>query len=688
MLPRRLSAIAFSVSLGFGFAEANDDGIEHIYITSERLPAAELATPFSVEQIEKESIRTQGYRSLPEILESSAGVMVQKTSYGQGSPYIRGFTGFRTLMLIDGIRLNNAIFREGPNQYWNTVDAFSVDELELVRGPASALYGADAIGGTVQVLTTQLDPNLSEVENTFEYYFRGATAEHSNIFRISGQREGQGQALQFGLTSKDFGDLKRGDNIAQPNTGYGEHNLDGKWVSDISEQWRLTTAAFYTRQDDVPRTHRTIYSTSFAGTTIGNELRRDLTHERLLGYMRLDGNSPWEGIDQAHFTLSWHNQKERRDRERSGNRKDSQGIETGTLGVQAQLSSLWGNTRLVYGAESYIDNVDSFSSSNSIQGPVADDAEYQWHGIYVQARTPLSESLDLLAGLRFNHMRADAGKVSDPNTGEAFSFDDSWSKTVGNLMLHYKVDAESVLYAGVSQGFRAPNLSDLTRFDSARSNEFEIPATNLDAEHYNNLSLGYKWYNDSGYLDISSFYTDIRDQILRFPTGVQNADGEYEISKANLGDGYLSGWELRAGYHLNDTWSLSTMLAYIKGKVDTFATSEQVLTSEYPSRLMPTTAHVALDYQSEDKAWWSRLELIGVEKADRLSSRDMSDSQRIPPEGTPGYGILNLRGGHAFNESFRLHLTLENLFDKDYRIHGSGQNEAGRNLIVGIDGVF
>jgi hemoglobin/transferrin/lactoferrin receptor protein len=79
--------------------------------------------------------------------------MLQKTSYGQGSPFLRGFTGFRTLLMVDGVRLNNAVFREGPNQYWNTVDPWSVDRYEVVLGPASVLYGSDAVGGAVNALT-------------------------------------------------------------------------------------------------------------------------------------------------------------------------------------------------------------------------------------------------------------------------------------------------------------------------------------------------------------------------------------------------------------------------------------------------------------------------------------------------------------------------------------------------------
>jgi hemoglobin/transferrin/lactoferrin receptor protein len=88
-------------------------------------------------------------RTLPEALEGVTGVAVQKTAHGQGSPFIRGFTGFRTVLLIDGIRLNNGVFRDGPNQYSATVDPFALGRLEVVRGPGAVLYGSDAVGGTV-----------------------------------------------------------------------------------------------------------------------------------------------------------------------------------------------------------------------------------------------------------------------------------------------------------------------------------------------------------------------------------------------------------------------------------------------------------------------------------------------------------------------------------------------------------
>lgn len=683
-----LSPVYLSLLSAMTFADTDEKlpGMEVIYVTSERVASSELNTPYATVHIAEQDIRQQLYRSMPDVLRNASGVMVQKTAYGQGSPYIRGFTGFRTLFLVDGIRLNNSIFREGPNQYWNTVDPFSISELELVKGPSSALYGADAIGGTVQVFSAQLEPRLVQSETQWQYFLRGASAEHSQVVRGSVRHEQQGTAFQFGGTHKHFGDLTRGGDVAQPNTGYDEYNVDGKLVVALDEDLLLTSAAFYTRQDDVPRTHRTIYATSFAGTQIGNELRRDLDHERFLAYLRLDANKPFSFVDDMQLTLSWQKQQESRQRERSGSRFDTQGVRVDTLGLQVQLVSQWQGMQLVYGVESYLDSVDSDSSQNSIQGPVADDASYQWHGVYLQGRKALTESLDLLAGVRFNYMQAEADKVSHPVSGNLTSLNEHWSDTVFNLMFNYRLDNEQSLYTGVSQGFRAPNLSDLSRFDSARSNEFELPSTGLDSEHFTHFSLGYKVYTDKLKADLAVFYTDIQDQIERIPTGLQNQAGEFEISKANLGNGYMRGAELSLEYQFAPHWLATGLVAYITGQTSTYADSTQVLVNEYPSRLMPTTGQVSIKYQRD--SWFAEAQWVGAKRADRLSSRDRLDSQRIPPDGTPGYGVLNLKASYQFNDQLELNMGLENLLDQDYRIHGSGQNEAGRNWIVGVSGFF
>jgi hemoglobin/transferrin/lactoferrin receptor protein len=285
-------------------------------------------------------------------------------------------------------------------------------------------------------------------------------------------------------------------------------------------------------------------------------------------------------------------------------------------------------------------------------------------------------------------MHASADKISTPDTANPTSLSKSWNDTVANITLNYRLNLQQNLYAGLAQGFRAPNLSDLTRFDTARTNEFEIPSTDLDSEHYTNLSVGYKYYSNQLLLDWSVFYTLVRDQIERIPTGNQNADGEFEISKENIGDGYFTGSELSIKYALNPSWSFSGQLAYLSGKADTFPGSERIKVREYASRLMPTTFQAELQYTAPQDPWWLALNMTAADKADRLSTRDTLDTGRIPPGGTPGYTNINVRFGYQYSPQLNLTLAMENLFDQDYRIHGSGQNEAGRNVILGLSGTL
>ncbi|MBI4711972.1 MAG: TonB-dependent receptor plug domain-containing protein, partial [Planctomycetes bacterium] len=141
---RGMKELALVVITTGSMVMAADD---EIVVTASRREAKVFDSPYTISVIDSEEIQSrQMSRTTPDILSEEPAVMLQKTSMGQGSPYLRGFTGFRNVFLIDGIRLNNSTFREGPNQYWNTVDPFTIQRLEIVKGPASVLYGSDAIG--------------------------------------------------------------------------------------------------------------------------------------------------------------------------------------------------------------------------------------------------------------------------------------------------------------------------------------------------------------------------------------------------------------------------------------------------------------------------------------------------------------------------------------------------------------
>ena len=134
-------------------SENHSKALDEVVVTALRSESKIISIPSSISVVDEEYISTRLSRTTPEILMGTAGVFVQKTNHGGGSPFVRGLTGNQILLLIDGIRLNNSTFRYGPNQYFNTIDPFSISRMEVLKGEGAVAYGSDALGGTIQVFT-------------------------------------------------------------------------------------------------------------------------------------------------------------------------------------------------------------------------------------------------------------------------------------------------------------------------------------------------------------------------------------------------------------------------------------------------------------------------------------------------------------------------------------------------------
>jgi hemoglobin/transferrin/lactoferrin receptor protein len=671
------------------------DGLHTFTFPEEFVTASLWATPtfdlpYTAHSIDREPIGRRQYRTTPEILRDIPGTLIQKTAHGHGSPYIRGFTSFRNLFLIDGIRLNNSVFRPGPNQYWNTVDPFLIDRMEVVKGPTSVMYGSDGIGGTVNIFTRSPFTYGDGFNAGGRTVYRYSTAERSNVWRGEGSVSMDDHTgLLFGGTSRDFGNLRGGDDIGEmPQTGYDEWSGDLKIEHYLDPRRRLVASWQRMRQNNLPRTHKTIHSKRWHGTTVGNELQRDLDQERELVYLQFHGEDLQGDVDLFRTSLSYHRHAEERHRLRTRNREDLQGFDVHQLGFFTHVGGESPIGRLTGGLEYYHDNVNSFSDGNPIQGPVGDEASYDMVGLFLEDRIAFTDRFDVTLGGRFNWAHARAFSVMHPVTGRTISVDDDWGKLVGNARFRYGIVEDTVnLFGGVSQGFRAPNLSDLTRFDSARTNEFETPSPGLDPERYLSYELGVKTTTDTVTAQCAYFITTIDGQILRFPTG-RRVGNQFEVTKANVGEGQVYGIELDAAWEFVPRWTLFGNATYMEGEVSNFRFAGSPIGDEYISRLMPLTGQLGVRWENEPRTVF--VEALGrmANQADKLSFRDTFDDSRIPPGGTPGYAVLALRGGYEVVENLEVNLAVENVLDRDYRVHGSGQNEAGLNFIVGVDFTF
>ncbi len=677
--------------------------LEPLEVSASRFEQSLADAPYSVAMTTAQDMERKSVRSLPEALVELPGVMVQKTANGQGSPYLRGFTGYRTLALIDGVRYNNSVYRDGPNEYFSLIDHHTLERIELLEGPASVQYGSDAIGGTLNLLTRQSDFMAEPAGKIYAHgsqAYRYSSAENSHVTRTTGEvGSGGAWGLLLGFTREDFGDVKAAKLGTQRQTGYDQYGIDARFDLKISDEWQLTLNHQDSAQDDVWRTHSTIFAESFYGSEIGTDLRRVKDQAHSLNYAKLSGKDLNTAIDEATLTLSLQTWDEDGDRIRSNGARILESFDSRMLGMDLQLKSDVPVGQLVYGVDAYFDRVDSartdFKKDGSldkvrIQGPVGDDSTSTLLGAYVQGIFPLGKRTELIAGSRFTRAMIDIGKFENPATGTASSFDDAWNNLSSSIRLSYDLseDTDWKIWGGISQAFRAPNIGDLSRYGASRSNETEIAATDLDPEHFLTYELGLKGTQGPFTSSTTVYYTQIDDYITSTPTG-NVVGGLTEVNKRNSGSGGVFGAELAGAWQLDDQWSIKGNLTYLKGDLESYVDASSFQTVKQPlSRIQPLTVNLALHWDSPDKKWWGELTGTFADRADRLSSGDEEDTQRIPPGGTPGYALLGLYGGYTVNEHLRVSLGLENLLNQAYRTHGSGSNEPGFGITTGITASF
>ena len=648
--------------------------------------------PYDLKILDKTNAQRKQARTLPETLRVLPGVQVQKTANGHGSPFLRGFTGNRTLALIDGIRFNNSTYRDGANEYFSHIDVNSIETIEVLYGAASTLFGSEAIGGTINLQTKSALKHASGFYLTPSASLRLATGENSYAYRFSSH---MGHADEWGLivgiTDKSYGDLRAAKVGALPRTGYEEISADLRFDFQLTDDWNFTGVHQSFSQNDVWRTHSTIFNIPYAGSQSGYDLVRSKDQERSLSYIRLSTEQSYPFFDAASFTLSYQPRKDTERRVRNNNLKINQGFTSDTQGADVKLHKAIKIGQLSYGISHYVDDIESwrhdifpdFSTTQRIQGPVGDDASYSQFGAFSQLETQLTDQLTLFLGGRYSHLNAKIGRFEDPTSGQLSSLSQNWNNLSFGVRSSFALSQQKnqFIWASLSESFRAPNIADLTRFGQSRSSEFEIASPDLDPEKFLTLELGWKLSTDKSKADLTWYYTDIKDYIQTAPTG-RIAEGLTEVSKQNLANGYVQGVDASLTYSLNPSLDAHISASWLEAEL---SLPDQPYSYEPFSRMMPPSARFGIDWQPENIPFKLGSDIRIVTHANRLSSGDKSDTQRIPPDGTPSYTLWDAYAYYDLSEKIKLNVTLENITNQAYRVHGSGSNEVGFNVIFSLN---
>ena len=685
--------------MGCGICCVEAEELPETVISASRMVEVLKDSPYSVALIGSDDLLGDAIRTLPEALRDVPGVLIQKTTHAQGSPFIRGFTGRQNLLLVDGVRINNSTFRSGPVQYWNTVDSNAIERIELVRGQGSVLYGSDAFGGTVNTHTRSSN-FLDQDEGWFNQntaFYRFDTNSESHVGRLETIfGEGGKWGVLLGISVKDFGDIRDAGFGRYNNTGYSELDFDFRLDYAISDSATLTLATQYVDQDDISRFHSTLDNTGFVldgnVITAGSNLARDLDQERSLTYLKISEEEGAGWIKKWSAVLSYQTSQDSQFRDRSDPSDltdidlSNTNIDLQTWGLAVNFESDLGPGAIIYGADYYHDRVDSTGSRTGNdpreERPIADNSEYDLFGLYAQYRWKPSQlpKLEATVGVRYTYAKADIGNVFDESLAQDVGAEQDWDNLVLSGRVLYRATDNLNVYAGISEGFRAPNLNDLTGNLDSRSGVSESGSLDVDPEEFITYEIGAHYESDKFGYSLAAYYTEIDSIIARVPaSSATNAI----VTTTNGQDGFIYGFEASGFYNLSSQWQIKAQASWQEGETETELFIGGPVEEEYVSRLAPLMGSVSMRWSHPNDRFWIEGRVSAAATADKLSNNDQGDTQRIPIGGTPSHVIGSLYAGWQATDDILLTAAVENLTDEVYRVHGSGQNEAGVNLILG-----
>lgn len=638
-----------------------------VVLTAQRHQQQNILVPYSVGTINRNEMDELGPRSTPEALMGMNGVFVQKTNHGGGSPFVRGVTGNQTLILVDGIRLNNSTFRYGPNQYLNTIDAYTIKKIEVAKGTGSVQYGTDAIGGVVHILTPEPQFTAGKPVWNGRVAARYMTGGMEKTGRGETVYSGNKFALIAGIVKKDFGDIIGGDTTGkQTPSGYDEWSFDIKARFLLRQNIQLTIANQFLQQQHVPVYHKVVLE-NFAI----NEMN---PQQRLLSYARLNIKGKSMLLKETELTVSYQHNLEGRDNRKNGSnslRKERDKIGTAgfTADVFSEFNKLWTANS---GIELYTDRVASTREDINTQtgagvtkrGLYPDDSRYGNYSLYTLHHFSYAKWI-LDAGLRYNLFDI---HIPDTTLGNV---NISPSALVGNIALMYQLSRKQTVYIAFSSGYRAPNVDDMGTLGIVDF-RYEVPTADLRPEKSQHTELGYKWQTKRLNGTIAAYYMHLSDLITRVKVDGQMISGYQVYQKENTEAAYIKGFETDWNWNLTKSLTVRGSMAYAFG---------ESLSKEEPLRRIPPFNGRFMSSYRKNK-WFAAAELLFAAQQKRLAQGDKDDN-RIPAGGTPGWNIINCYAGYTL-PAVQLNIGLQNLFNKDYRTHGSGINGAGRSGWISV----
>lgn len=672
----------------------------------------------SAKQIEKNNPQTSA-----DMLAQSGQVFVQKSQMGGGSPMIRGFSANAVLIMLDGIRINNAIYRGGNLQNVIMLDPNLLSGSEVIFGPSSAVYGSDALGGVMDFHTIRpayTDSKALQAHGAGMMRFSSANLEKTSHFHVNVQNNKWSNTL--GLTYGDYEDLRAGghrpadypdfgkrleyiermggqDVIVQNDkvnkqrfSGYHQYNIMNKLSYRISKESELMHTFYYTTSSDIPRYDRLIERDE--NDVLKNAEWYYGPQEFMLNAITFSNYSSNFLYDGVKVILSNQRVEESRNDRRYQSssfrsRKEEVGVYALNMDLDKKLSA---KSELYYGLEllyndvnssAYLKDIDTEVESPSATRYPDGGSTYSSAAAYGNFKSRLSEAIVFTGGLRYTYVHLNA--EFDDKTFYSFPYDeielenDALSGSLGFVVSPASNLRWNLIF---STGFRSPNVDDVAKVFDSEPGSVVVPNEDLSPEYTLNYETGVNWkIADRITIEGSLYYTQLRDAMVRRPF---TFDGQSTIiydgvesdveALVNVGEAYLWGYSIGLSAKLTERMVL-------KARVNNNDGEDEV--EHIPLRhTNPLFGNVSLSYRAKKMTLEGYTNFQGKRTWEDLAPSEQAKTHLYTPEGSLAWYTLNIRSSYQISERLSATAALENILDKHYRPYSSGISAPGINGIL------
>ena len=665
--------------------------------------------------IEKNSPQTSA-----DLLEKTGEVYVQKSQLGGGSPMIRGFSANRILLSIDGIRLNNIIYRGGNIHNIISIDPNILEGVEILFGPASVMYGSDAIGGGINFKIKDPTFKLKKLitgsqniqynsSNNSKIYNINIELGNKNISNISSFSMSSYDDLLSGakrIKYRNFGlreEFVVRDNIndkdviiknnnpnKQVESGYSQLNLINKTNYKINDSKNIIYGIYYSKSSDIPRYDRLIqyddiltpkYAEWFYGPSIF-----------FMNKIQFNSFTKNKFFDAYKIIIANQKLKESRNSRKFNDyflnqRDENVNITSLNIDFDKKLE----NKEFYYGFESIYNYVKSSASSKNISDNSTSSistrypdggTRYISNSVYISFKNSFKK-IKFNAGLRGN-----ISNLKGILSGNFYDFDFNEiqlnnASLSGNFGLRYDKGI-SVLKFQYSNGYRTPNLDDVGKVFDSEPGNLIIPNPNLKPEIANNFEINYEVSGKKILIKNSIYYIRLKDAITRSLTRFNNQD-------SIMYDGTLSRVQTLTNTGKANVYGFSNKISYLISKKLKFINtisynySNDIINKKPLRHSPPLFGKFEISYKTKSIELIYDLKYNGKKSIENFSDSELNKLYLYTEDGSPSWKTHNISIIYNINYFIKANFSVKNIFDLHYRTYSSGISAPGRNFNFGLN---